>query len=171
MSRTLRRSCTACYKYKHSCDLRTPRCSRCIKRNVPCVYANQPSTAPEDSGSTIASNYSNALTSYRLPGLDPFDSYPQTRLPRERVQRLIHSCTYCFHLACTRQFDLPASPAQNCLSVLSAGLECNDQSVSYFMVAAGSGRSGFVSCLSADSVSGRRAARSEGLPGLGNPHD
>ncbi|RAK73781.1 Zn(II)2Cys6 transcription factor [Aspergillus fijiensis CBS 313.89] len=91
MSRTLRRSCTACYKYKHSCDLRTPRCSRCIKRNVPCVYANQPLTAPEDSGSTIAPNYSTALTSYRFPGLDPFDSYPQTRLPRERVQRLIHS--------------------------------------------------------------------------------
>ncbi|PYH48525.1 Zn(II)2Cys6 transcription factor [Aspergillus saccharolyticus JOP 1030-1] len=84
MSPTLRRSCTACYKYKHSCDLRTPRCSRCIKRKVQCVYANQPLTAPEETGSST-------LSSYRFPGLDPFDSYPLTRLPRERVQRLIHS--------------------------------------------------------------------------------
>ncbi|RAL11185.1 Zn(II)2Cys6 transcription factor [Aspergillus homomorphus CBS 101889] len=91
MSRTLRRSCTACYKYKHSCDLRTPRCTRCIKRNVQCVYANQPLTAPENSGSAIAPSESSTLASYRFSGLDPFDSYPQTRLPRERVQRLIHS--------------------------------------------------------------------------------
>ncbi|EAW12050.1 Zn(II)2Cys6 transcription factor domain-containing protein [Aspergillus clavatus NRRL 1] len=45
MRQTLRRSCAACAKAKHSCDLRTPRCSRCLKRQVPCLYANEPLTA------------------------------------------------------------------------------------------------------------------------------
>ncbi|KAL2784932.1 hypothetical protein BJX66DRAFT_315855 [Aspergillus keveii] len=101
MRRTLRRSCAACAKFKHSCDLRTPRCSRCIKRNVLCVYANEPltatATAPvvagsEERGSARLLNGPEALTgSYRFGSLDPFDSYPSTRLPREHVQRLIHS--------------------------------------------------------------------------------
>ena len=86
MRQTLRRSCTACAKYKHSCDLGTPRCSRCIKRRVECHYANAPLTAP--------------LTPVRGPpsidasfaALDPFDSYPVTRLPRKHVQRLIYNC-------------------------------------------------------------------------------
>lgn len=94
MRPTLRRSCAACAKYKHSCDLRTPRCSRCIKRNVPCVYANQPLTAPpaalnHDAGSLVPAN---GLSEYRFGSLDPFDSYPPTRLPREHVQRLVYSC-------------------------------------------------------------------------------
>ncbi|KAF7589268.1 hypothetical protein BBP40_004526 [Aspergillus hancockii] len=97
MRQTLRRSCAACAKFKHSCDLRTPRCSRCIKRKVECVYANEPLTAPpaapgqDDGGSTRALHGVGTLTSYRIGSLDPFDSYPQTRLPREQVQRLIHS--------------------------------------------------------------------------------
>ncbi|KAL3488044.1 hypothetical protein BJX62DRAFT_212600 [Aspergillus germanicus] len=101
MRRTLRRSCAACAKFKHGCDLRTPRCSRCIKRNVLCVYANEPltatATAPvvagsEERGSARLLDGSGALTGpYRFGSLDPFDSYPSTRLPREHVQRLIHS--------------------------------------------------------------------------------
>ncbi|OHW99265.1 C6 zinc finger domain-containing protein [Colletotrichum incanum] len=100
MRQTLRRSCAACAKSKHSCDLRTPRCSRCIKRKVLCVYANEPLTAaPAGSGpapgdgatSPAALDGSGALTNYRFGSFDPFDSYPQTRLPREQVQRLIHS--------------------------------------------------------------------------------
>ncbi|GJC80382.1 hypothetical protein ColLi_03220 [Colletotrichum liriopes] len=100
MRQTLRRSCAACAKSKHSCDLRTPRCSRCVKRKVLCVYANEPLTAaPAGSGpapgdgatSPAALDGSGALTNYRFGSLDPFDSYPQTRLPREQVQRLIHS--------------------------------------------------------------------------------
>ncbi|KAL2821213.1 hypothetical protein BJX63DRAFT_379652 [Aspergillus granulosus] len=98
MRRTLRRSCAACAKFKHSCDLRTPRCSRCIKRNVRCVYANEPLTATvpaasgvEERGSLRPIDSSLALTGYRFVSLDPFDSYPSTRLPRERVQRLIHN--------------------------------------------------------------------------------
>ncbi|OKL62738.1 hypothetical protein UA08_01130 [Talaromyces atroroseus] len=92
MRQTLRRSCAACAKSKHSCDLRTPRCSRCIKRKVQCVYANEPFTAPPAThgGSMRPLDGSGALTGYRFGCLDPFDSYPQTRLPRERVQRLIH---------------------------------------------------------------------------------
>ncbi|KAK2023092.1 hypothetical protein LX32DRAFT_698176 [Colletotrichum zoysiae] len=110
MRQTLRRSCAACARSKHSCDLRTPRCSRCIKRKVLCVYANEPLTAAPagpgpaqgDGASAAAAassssssgtdlDGSGALTSYRFGSLDPFDSYPQTRLPREQVQRLIHS--------------------------------------------------------------------------------
>ncbi|KAK1976073.1 hypothetical protein LZ30DRAFT_604179 [Colletotrichum cereale] len=106
MRQTLRRSCAACAKSKHSCDLRTPRCSRCIKRKVLCVYANEPLTAapagpgpaPGDGAAASSSSSgaagldgSGTLTNYRFGSLDPFDSYPQTRLPREQVQRLIHS--------------------------------------------------------------------------------
>ncbi|KAF2439080.1 hypothetical protein P171DRAFT_370543 [Karstenula rhodostoma CBS 690.94] len=100
MGHTLRRSCAACAKSKLGCDLRLPRCSRCEKRNARCVYANEPLT-----GLTAASKWHHnrttpspegtisTLTHYR-PGsldMDPFDSYPQTRLPREHVQRLIHT--------------------------------------------------------------------------------
>nr|XP_036581191.1 C6 zinc finger domain-containing protein [Colletotrichum truncatum]KAF6789459.1 C6 zinc finger domain-containing protein [Colletotrichum truncatum] len=101
MRQTLRRSCDTCAKSKHSCDLRTPRCSRCVKRKILCVYVNEPLTAPapprpavpgsNDTNSARHHHGSGALTSYRFGSLDPFDSYPQTRLPREHVQRLIHS--------------------------------------------------------------------------------
>jgi hypothetical protein len=90
MRRTLRRSCAACAKSKHSCDLGTPRCSRCTKRKVQCVYANEPLTAalsPSDESAP-----SGPLAAYRFPPVDPFESYPSTRLPRAHVQRLIHSC-------------------------------------------------------------------------------
>lgn len=86
MRQTLRRSCAACAKSKHSCDLGTPRCSRCIKRRTQCLYANEPLTAP------APSDRSGTLTHYKFGSFDPFDSYPQTRLPRQHVQRLIHSC-------------------------------------------------------------------------------
>ncbi|GAB1318349.1 hypothetical protein MFIFM68171_08559 [Madurella fahalii] len=89
MRHTLRRSCAACARSKHSCDLSTPRCSRCIKRKVQCVYVNEPLTAaPAASGE---SGISGPLVSYRFSSVDPFESYPPTRLPREHVQRLIHS--------------------------------------------------------------------------------
>lgn len=97
MRQTLRRSCSACARAKHSCDLRTPRCSRCIKRNVQCLYANEPLTSPppaleaDGARSRTPPDGLGALTSYKFESLDPFDSYPQTRLPREHVQRLIHS--------------------------------------------------------------------------------
>ncbi|PQE26655.1 C6 zinc finger domain-containing protein [Rutstroemia sp. NJR-2017a WRK4] len=97
MRHTLRRSCAACARSKHSCDLRTPRCSRCLKRNVQCIYANEPlNTAPpafrqEKNGPVRYLNASGPLTNYRFGSLDPFESYPQTRLSREHVQRLIYS--------------------------------------------------------------------------------
>ncbi|KAH6850436.1 hypothetical protein B0I37DRAFT_404266 [Chaetomium sp. MPI-CAGE-AT-0009] len=90
MRHTLRRSCAACARSKHSCDLGTPRCSRCTKRKVQCVYANEPLTAallpPSDE-----SGASGPLVGYQFPPVDPFESYPSTRLPRVHVQRLIHS--------------------------------------------------------------------------------
>lgn len=99
MRYTLRRSCAACAKSKHSCDLRTPRCSRCVKRKTQCAYANEPLTAQSTPAGKAGGLISpvdrlHPLSSYRFGSLDPFDSYPQTRLPRDHVQRLIHSCAY-----------------------------------------------------------------------------
>ncbi|KAE8319812.1 hypothetical protein BDV41DRAFT_570739 [Aspergillus transmontanensis] len=116
MRQTLRRSCTACAKSKHSCDLRTPRCSRCVKRDVQCNYANEPLTALPaapgwgDGGSSRPLEGSGTLTAYRFGSLDPFDSYPQTRLPRERVQRLIYSF---IHKIAFQYYPLDLNPTTN----------------------------------------------------------
>ncbi|THW81982.1 hypothetical protein D6D18_08560, partial [Aureobasidium pullulans] len=98
MRQTLRRSCAACAKSKAKCDLGSPQCSRCIKRHIQCAYANEPLTATLTSAERKAGQPSTHLQSLnigRFGSLDPFDSYPPTRLPREHVQRLIHTCT-CF---------------------------------------------------------------------------
>ncbi|KAJ5606007.1 hypothetical protein N7510_008788 [Penicillium lagena] len=116
MRQTLRRSCATCAKSKCSCDLRKPRCSRCLKRQLQCVYANEPSTAwpaafgQGNSESIKTLDESNILTSYRFGGLDPFDSYPQTRLPREHVQRLIHSF---LHKIAFQYYPLDMNPVSN----------------------------------------------------------
>ena len=89
MRHTLRRSCAPCAKSKLSCDLGTPRCSRCVKRRAKCAYANEPLTA-QTRKPTLEGG--GTLTSYSPASLDPFGSYPHTRLPRDHVQRLVHSC-------------------------------------------------------------------------------
>ncbi|KAK7953442.1 hypothetical protein PG988_014136 [Apiospora saccharicola] len=121
MRRTLRRSCEACAKSKLSCDLRTPQCSRCLKRKANCSYANEPlssspeSQSPESLDSPSRGGHDWAVT-HEVPmlavrnetpespiseqlivslptsitSLDPFDSFPRTRLPRQHVQRLIY---------------------------------------------------------------------------------
>ncbi|KAJ5097086.1 hypothetical protein N7456_007807 [Penicillium angulare] len=101
MRQTLRRSCAACSKSKISCDLRTPRCSRCTKRKIQCDYANQPWAPPvapgAEPGALIKSvDAPGTLMDCSFGSLDPFDSYPQTRFPREQVQRLIYGfcCVY-----------------------------------------------------------------------------
>ena len=126
MRATLRRSCNACAKAKHRCDLRTPHCSRCIKKKSSCIYANEPLTSSPDrydSPPETLANIAPAVTndgevssmtvrdgritpriSENSIGLlnpanasfDPFDSYPPTRLPRATAQRLIHHCNSCF---------------------------------------------------------------------------
>ena len=124
MRRTLRRSCAACAKAKHGCDLQTPKCSRCVERNSSCVYANQPlssqtvrrgkvsmaTQSPQAMAiSSISRRSINRDVSNTLPEpaahsslfplsvigaqpIDPFDTYPSTSLPRERVQGLIYHC-------------------------------------------------------------------------------
>lgn len=127
MRLTLRRSCDACAKAKSRCDLQTPTCSRCTKRNVNCVFQNEPLTAHSTTATSHIAKPKNttSLTKASTPGItqsllarrvgnrtvvggaspfpvfigagfpDPFDSYPQTRLPRIRVQGLIHHCEIC----------------------------------------------------------------------------
>ncbi|KAH8680017.1 hypothetical protein BGZ60DRAFT_242153 [Tricladium varicosporioides] len=114
---TLRRSCSACARAKHRCDLQTPRCSRCVKRNTTCIFVNEPLTAksplpPAPNASTISTNREANDTNLSLVRLqsarnhlsdtpelpltigagyhDPFDTLPQTGLPRARVRGLIH---------------------------------------------------------------------------------
>lgn len=150
MRQSLRRSCAACAKSKHSCDLRTPRCSRCIKRKVQCAYANEPlnalsaaSGAPgQEIGGLIRpldGSATGTLTSHRFGSLDPFDSYPQTRLPREHVQRLIHSCTCS---VCTSSIDVvdqgfayQLSSPQDRFPILSSRPERNLKPISHLLVA------------------------------------
>jgi len=131
MRKTLRRSCAACAKAKHSCDLRTPKCSRCVKRNCSCDYANEPLTsmnasleAPSNashpnqasSGSLLLSRNggntspdpSDVSMFFEAHLLDPFESYPSTNLPRLRVQGLMQHCEWNLHrvlLFC--QTDIP----------------------------------------------------------------
>jgi hypothetical protein len=148
---TLRRSCAACAKAKHRCDLQTPQCSRCAKRKHSCVYANEPLTSSLDGASSSVGSGSNSsivdqasdpstavilrdgsvVTGFsdvaviplgRGPGsFDPFDSYPPTRLPRERVQRLIHHCK-CLSIVSRLHEDVANLPSslQNCIPVLSS---------------------------------------------------
>lgn len=43
-----RKSCEACKTSKRRCDLAFPFCSRCVSRNLPCVYpGTQPSAYPD----------------------------------------------------------------------------------------------------------------------------
>ncbi|KAF2844844.1 hypothetical protein T440DRAFT_409339 [Plenodomus tracheiphilus IPT5] len=104
MRLTLRRSCDACAKSKLSCDLRTPQCSRCTKKNTLCVYANQPltssppnarafdrpETSPEVSSLWSPLKQSSAVLLNTIDAsVDPFNSYPRTNLARVHEQRLI----------------------------------------------------------------------------------
>lgn len=95
MRRTLRRSCAACARSKHSCDLGSPSCSRCVKRRVQCIYANEPltATATPATATDLARLSPTLAAGSHFASVDPFESYPQTRLRRDHVQRLIHSCS------------------------------------------------------------------------------
>ncbi|KAK3906374.1 hypothetical protein C8A05DRAFT_29735 [Staphylotrichum tortipilum] len=111
MRRTLRRSCAACARSKHSCDLGTPSCSRCLKRRVQCVYANEPLTATAAPAATDLARLSPTLAAgSHFASVDPFESYPQTRLPRDHVQRLIHSF---LHKIAFQYYPLDLSPQTN----------------------------------------------------------
>lgn len=195
MRATLRRSCDACARAKHSCDLRTPRCSRCLKRNCPCIYANEPLTSSSITGSLSstradAASHQHAVeeppvhvaadirTPTSLSGpmvlargnIDPFDSYPQTRLPRARVQRLIHHCMprpVCPPSLCS----LPSSPFRNRLPVVSLGPQPGIESFSGLLVAKGAGGASLIPCVVADCMSRRRIAGSTRIPHVGDAHD
>lgn len=112
MRKTLRRSCDPCARSKLRCDLLLPQCSRCQKKSplkTICSYANAPlssvltdnvakfSTSSSPEADVVALQYSSnpgvLLSNPGTESFDPFDSYPQTRLPRALVQRLIQHCT------------------------------------------------------------------------------
>lgn len=84
MARTLQRSCKSCATAKSRCDLRMPRCSRCIRRSISCAYTNEP----------LVVSPSPRHGPAQFGALDPFESYPYVRLRREHVQRLIHNCEH-----------------------------------------------------------------------------
>ncbi|KEY74721.1 hypothetical protein S7711_05470 [Stachybotrys chartarum IBT 7711] len=138
MRTSLRRSCEACARAKHGCDLRTPQCSRCVKRRTNCVYANEPLTASASLPRGAAKEESSAgiivvktnrdvspttsqasrqgsmgLISPIDASIDPFDSYPATRLPRPRVQRLIHHCEFEKRIRQSRYYPLDLSHQSN----------------------------------------------------------
>lgn len=137
MRKTLRRACSACAKAKHSCDLRTPRCSRCVKRDCSCVYANEPLTAtstrfedigdgfqspqvskffhsgsrlPSRSRRNVTSDVSELSISLDSHLIDPFDSYPSTNLPRLRVQALMQ---HFLTKIAFQYYPLDLNPASN----------------------------------------------------------
>lgn len=178
MRQTLRRSCAACAKLKHSCDLKLPRCSRCIKRKVLCVYANEPLAAPvpAESNRTLAIGprmEEGCLSRYNVGSFDPFDSYPPTRLPREQVQRLIYSCMYYIFIWKKIPWIgrlIHSSPSQNSLSVLSAWSRANFKSIPHLVVATCSRRPCLIPCLITDSMSWWRKSRPERLPEFWDSH-
>jgi hypothetical protein len=163
MRKTLRRSCAACAKAKHGCDLRTPKCSRCLKRNSECIYVNEPlkSTkapigdigngfhAPQGSkartrsvlsggsGGSVSPELSDLSPSLDAHLFDPFYSFPSTRLPRLRVQGLMQHCKRTFRgefwLGELTMFSL----IKNCISVLSIRSESIFKSFRHVMVAIG----------------------------------
>lgn len=158
MRNTLRRSCAACAKAKHSCDLRTPRCSRCIsKRVTECIYANEPLTAAiRVGGGTVGPSAGcGSLSYHRFSSVDPFDSYPRTRLPKETVQRLIYSCAYSSSRCASSKLTCPDSPSQDLFPILSSGPGRSLEPVCCLLVATGSWRPSTISCFSADSLSRR----------------
>ncbi|ATY66024.1 Fungal transcriptional regulatory [Cordyceps militaris] len=102
MRQTLRRSCSACARAKSRCDLRKPHCSRCAARNVLCVYANEPlSTTPPSPRRHQLSGFGS---------VDPFETYPQVRLGKDHVQRLIHSF---LHKIAFQYYPLDLNPHSN----------------------------------------------------------
>jgi hypothetical protein len=169
MRQTLRRSCAACAKSKSKCDLRMPRCSRCIKRNIQCTYANEPLTATL----VVAEHQHRQLT---MPlrtseicdfgSVDPFDSYPPTRLPREHAQRLIHTCM--IHLCEIYRPDAAnqPSPYQDCFPILSLGSGFDLESILGFLVANCARGSSIVPRLATNSMPRRGAVGSKRLPNL-----
>ncbi|KAH9899010.1 hypothetical protein F4778DRAFT_181660 [Xylariomycetidae sp. FL2044] len=127
MRPSLRRACAACAKKKHKCDRRTPQCSRCVRRKITCKYTNEPwttsATTPEQTSAISPESAQDeaarcqslqlaagALTNYRIASVDPFDSYPPTRLPRDQVQRLMHSF---LHKIAFQYYPLDLSPSSN----------------------------------------------------------
>jgi hypothetical protein len=182
MSITLRRSCAACAKAKLGCDLRTPRCTRCCKRNSRCMYANEPlnsRVAPAENGSPTddasqmvairlplpnrnrgddSSRVTKLPTSVGAGTFDPFDSYPQTTLPRMQVQSLIYHCNCLIillknHNSVSNTRLTNCSFIKNCFSILSVRARPNLKSIHYLLVASGSHRSCSFSCHPSNSMS------------------
>lgn len=151
MRATLRRSCDACAKAKQSCDLQLPQCSRCLKKNSTCFYANLPLVSSQSRRvsflNTSENNRPNSNTESELstanasdrsstpksvemavqlssvvdPFFDPFDSYPPTRLSRTHAQRLIQSCNHLYKLKFHEHPADQVSSVQYRISVLSPG--------------------------------------------------
>lgn len=137
MRRTLRRSCTACAKTKNKCDLQTPKCSRCIRRQISCTYANEPlnHSCGQQSATSSVSPSSSLPVAIGSNSFDPFDSYPPTSLPRSRVQNLIVHCKSGPRILAQRVANSQCSSFKDRFSVLSSGSQCPVKSIHQFLVA------------------------------------
>lgn len=177
MRTTLRRSCDLCAKSKLRCDLLLPQCSRCQKKSphqTICLYANTPlsSVLTETDSTCFAKSslgfYKAAEQPIEQPQLtlsnpgteifDPFDSYPQTRLPRAHVQRLIQHCMSSSNQTHFINDLMRSSSIHDCLPVLSARLASGIQSIRGVLVSLGSVRSCAFPRVAANCVSGRRTS-------------
>jgi hypothetical protein len=141
MRKTLRRSCDPCARSKLRCDLLLPQCSRCQKKSplkTICSYANAPlssvltdnvatfSTSSSPETEIIALQFKSSpkalLSDPGAESFDPFDSCPQTRLPRAHVQHLIQHCTSfsCDRMLHECQQAHSVSFIHHCLPILSS---------------------------------------------------
>lgn len=197
MRTSLRRSCNACAKAKHRCDLQIPQCSRCMKRQSRCLYTNEPATSrphdaspgtsgikelalKNDSDFSAVTGKNNRATPIRFESLvrlenpsneylDPFSVYPTTRLARTHVQRLIHHCK-TFSITIKDIETRASSPIKYRLPILPSGLACRFKSIPSLMVALGPSRSGPLPRLAPNSIARRGGASSKRISNLRAPY-
>jgi hypothetical protein len=82
-----------------------------MKRNIQCTYANEPLTSTLVVAEQQRRQLSISLRTFEIcefSYVDPFDSYPPTRLPREHAQRLIHTCMLCLCESVSYTADKPS---------------------------------------------------------------
>jgi hypothetical protein len=68
----LRKACVNCTKSKRKCVIGLPKCSRCSKRNLECVYENEPLVSDRDAPHRIKRSCRSTLCRYNDNGDQEF---------------------------------------------------------------------------------------------------